>query len=120
MCMRKLMALFSIFAVSLMGADLNGTWAGIIESPDGKFEHSYVFKVEGETLTGEMVSKELGAFKIANGKVDGDSVSFTVDMIYYGDPIKLLVKGTADKNNLSLQLETADGEFSTRYVVSKQ
>ncbi len=118
--MRKLIVLFSLFTISLIGADLSGTWTGVIESPDGKFEHSYVLRMEGETLTGEMVSKSLGTFKIANGKVDGDSLSFTVDMIYYGDPIKLLVKGTASENSLNLQLETADGDFSTRYIVSKQ
>lgn len=63
---------------------LDGKWKGSAESPNGTFELSYVFKVDGEKLTGALVS-DFGETPIENGKIDGKKFSYTLS--FNGDMV---------------------------------
>ena len=61
-------------------ADLNGKWSGVINSPDGQaLDVTYNFKVDGEKLTGTAVSP-MGEINVEDGKVKGDTFSFSVNV----------------------------------------
>lgn len=68
-----LMGCFTTFAQS----KLDGKWKGTAESPNGSFDLNYVFKVDGEKLTGALVS-DFGEIPIEDGKVDGKKFSYTL------------------------------------------
>ena len=74
--------------------DLTGKWAGVMKFGEGtEFPLTYVFKVDGEKLTGSIVSSQ-GEIPISDGKVTGADFSFKIDVNgntivntgkYYGD-----------------------------------
>ena len=67
-------------AVCASAADFSGKWAG--SSPDDKSVGTIyaVLKQDGTTLTGSAGPKESRQFPITTGKVDGDHLTFEVNM----------------------------------------
>ena len=51
-------------------------------------------KVDGNKLTGETTSSMPGKSTISDGKVDGDTVTFTITANLQGNELKLNYKGT--------------------------
>jgi hypothetical protein len=64
-----------------VAADLNGKWSSKMQGPEGEMEMVFVFKVNGDTLTGT-VQGPMGDIPISNGKLNGDQFSFEVS---FGD-----------------------------------
>jgi hypothetical protein len=60
-------------------AKIDGTWIGKASSPQGEFELTFTFKVDGEKLTGKN-SSSMGEMEISNGVVSGNDFSFDIDM----------------------------------------
>ena len=52
--MRWLLVLITLFGFTLVGADVNGTWKGKAETPNGTTERTLVFKVDGNKLTARL------------------------------------------------------------------
>ena len=46
-------------------------WLGSVDTPNGPIELTFLFKAEGEALTGS-VSSAMGTQDISNGKVAGE------------------------------------------------
>jgi len=69
-----------LFTITVIAADLNGKWTGVIQIPGGNdLPVNYTFKVDGNKLTG-IASSDAGDIPVENGKVDGDSFSFKVNV----------------------------------------
>ena len=59
--------------------DIDGRWSGKMEGPEGgEMEMVFVFKVDGEKLTGK-VEGPMGDMPMTNGKVNGTEFTFDVD-----------------------------------------
>ena len=77
-------------------ADLTGKWTGSVKTPDGAdFALTYVFKADGNNLTGTLTSPQ-GDIPLTDGKISGNDFSFKMDFNgtsivntgkYYGDSI---------------------------------
>ena len=65
------------WSVSLRAADPSGRWAATFMSQVGEQVYTYEFVVKGTTLTGTAKGSLTGETKITDGKVDGDSFTFT-------------------------------------------
>ena len=76
--MKWLLALIAMFAVTALAADISGTWKATVETPNGAMETTFVFKVEGDKVTGTATLGQMGESAISEGKVDGDNVTFAV------------------------------------------
>jgi hypothetical protein len=74
-------ALLCSFAVAFAAfADLNGKWAGTLAAPDGnEYPLNYTFKIDNDKLTGTGTSTQ-GITDITEGKIKGDSLSFSIDV----------------------------------------
>jgi hypothetical protein len=73
--------------------DVNGKWTAQVPGRDGQpQETTFTFKVEGDNLTGT-VSGRQGDTPIADGKITGDEISFTVTRERQGATIKQIYKG---------------------------
>ena len=57
---------------------IDGKWVGKIDNPQGEFELTFTFKVDGNTLTGKSTSP-MGDMELTNGVVNGNDFSFDVD-----------------------------------------
>lgn len=116
--MKKLMLLFVLVALIVSAADISGTWKGSAETPNGTIERTFVFKVDGNKLTGETSSEMMGKSTLENGKVDGDNVSFTITVKFQDNEMKLNYAGKVNGNEIKFHVEGAQG-LSLDYVAKK-
>ena len=114
-----LTALF--FTTAAMAADVSGTWKGTAETPNGTIERTFVFKVDGTTLTGETSSEMLGKSQIKNGKIDGDSLSFTITANFQGNEMEINYTGkvSSDGKEIKFKVDVAAAGQTIEYVAKK-
>ena len=115
----KTLLLTLCMAVAAFGADITGTWKATAEGPNGPIERTFVFKQDGEKLTGETSSQLTGKSTITDGKVAGDEVTFTITAKFQDQDFKLIYKGKLAGDEIKLHVESADGNFSIDYVAKK-
>ncbi len=66
-------------AICALAADIGGKWTAQVPGQGGQTrEATFEFKVDGDKLTGTMATGQ-GSNPIADGKVSGNSVSFSVE-----------------------------------------
>jgi hypothetical protein len=106
--------LLSFFLVSLsaFAADVAGNWKATAEGPNGTMTRTFTFKVDGAKLSGETVSSMLGKSTIEDGKVDGDTVSFVINVKFQDNEMKVSYKGKLAGDQLNLTAETPQGEIA--------
>lgn len=56
---------------------IDGNWKGTRETPNGTFEVTYTFKVEGKVVTGTWKT-QFGEAKLEEGKIDGKTFSYSI------------------------------------------
>ena len=79
-------------SASLRAADPSGRWAATFMSQVGEQVYTYEFIVKGTTLTGTAKGSLTGETKITDGKIDGDSFTFTENAMYEGMPVVFTYK----------------------------
>jgi len=102
-----LVALILMPALMVYAADANGTWKGTAETPMGPMETTIVLHADGTTLTGS-VKTEMFESKIEKGVINGDKVSFEINM----DFGTLTYAGTVAGDELKLNVTGPDGSPS--------
>lgn len=103
--MKWLLCLMAIWAVTASAADISGTWKGSAETANGTVERTFVFKVEGDKLTGETTSNMFGKSVIEDGKVEGDDISFSITVNIGGNGGKVLYKGKVSGDTIHFKIE---------------
>ncbi|SPE30483.1 conserved exported hypothetical protein [Candidatus Sulfopaludibacter sp. SbA3] len=107
--MRRLIVTMIVLTIAAFAADISGNWKGTAEGPQGNLERTFVFKVDGTKLTGETTSQMLGKSTIADGKIDGDNISFTITASMQGNDLKLTYKGKVTGSEITLTSEMSGG-----------
>jgi hypothetical protein len=107
--MKWLPAAFLLFVFTALAADISGNWKATSEGPQGAMERTFTFKQEGTKLTGETVSTMIGKSTITDGKVEGDSVSFTITAKFGDQDLKLSYKGKIAGNEIKFPSQSVDG-----------
>ena len=88
-----LAAASSLFlAATTFAADISGKWSAEVQGRQGAMTTTFVFKVEGEKLTGT-VSGRGGDTPISDGTIKGDDLAFNVTMNFNGNEMTLAYKG---------------------------
>ena len=105
--MRRLIFLLAVLALAAFAADITGTWKGTIDTPGGSFDNTFILKADGATLTGTLQGGPSGDQKIEEGKIDGDKVSFAVNMEFG----KLSYAGTVSGDDLKLKVTFGGGDM---------
>ena len=66
-------------SIAALAADLTGKWVAQVPGRDGApRETTFVFKQDGDKLTGTMAGGQGGDAALSEGKVDGSTVSFAI------------------------------------------
>ena len=107
--MKWLPVLFALFAFGALAADISGNWKATAEGPNGALERTFTFKQEGAKVTGETISSFTGKSTITDGKVDGDSVTFTIAAKFGDQDITLNYKGKIAGSEIKFTSQMADG-----------
>jgi hypothetical protein len=106
--MKRLLVFMTLFAATALAADVTGNWKATAEGPNGRMERTFTFKVDGNKLTGETTSSMFGKSTIADGKVDGDNLSFTITVKFQDNEMKLNYKGKVNGNEIKFTVENPD------------
>jgi hypothetical protein len=104
-------------SMPVAAATVDGKWAGSLETPMGTIPVSYEFKADGAVLMGTTGTPDGGTVAIKNGKVDGDKISFTVDLDFGGMAFTLSYTGVVAADNIKITGDFMGMPFE--YVVKK-
>lgn len=99
--LRMLLAGATLALTAAMGADLTGKWEASVDTSAGSGSPSFVFRQEGEKLTGDY-SGALGTAKLA-GSVKGAAVEFTFKADAGGESVQVVYKGTVEADGKSMK-----------------
>jgi len=94
-----------LLATPALAADVDGKWAGTIETPNGAVPIGFTFKADGKTLTGTTTGPEGGDIAIKDGTVDGAAIAFKVSLEFGGMPLEISYKGTVSPSEIKLTLD---------------
>ena len=115
--MKKLLAVLAI-SVCAWAADISGNWKATAEGPNGTMERTFTFKVDGNKVTGETTSSMLGKSTITDGRIEGDTVTFSIKANFGDNEMKLDYKGKISGDQIKFT-STAGGQ-SFEWVAKRQ
>lgn len=97
--MKRVSLLTALFFAPLAAfADASGTWTATFDTQVGEQVYTFVFEVDGMTLTGTANSSVAGTanpeVELADGKVDGDTITFVENLNYQGQTLVITYTGT--------------------------
>lgn len=100
-------------------ADISGTWKASFDTQIGQQNYTYTFVVKDGVLTGKIQSEMGGTTDIADGKVDGDKVSFVETFKFQDMEIKITYTGkVTSPDEIKFTRQVAD--FATEELVAKR
>lgn len=105
MKLRSILLAFLLTAGSCLAADVDGKWSGTLSIEAGEFPVNFTFKADGATLTGSTTDPDGAEIKIADGKVDGNSISFSVSFDFGGMPLTINYKGVLSGQQIRLTMD---------------
>jgi hypothetical protein len=106
-----------LFAAFSFGATIDGKWQGSVNGQDGKPSPiAYSFKANGNTLTGTVIGGGK-TMPIRNGKINGQKISFVVDVDMSGQKMTFEYDGIVSA--AQIKLNTHLGEQEIVIVVKK-
>jgi hypothetical protein len=115
-----LLALLAMLTISFvaLAADASGKWSGEVPGGRGAQPVSFELKASGTTLTGKMTTAR-GDVDIAEGKVDGDKITFSVSAPGRdGTPNKQTYTGVVKADSIDFTREGGRGPVT--FTVKKQ
>jgi len=94
-------------AAPARAADVDGKWAGSLDTPMGPVNIGLNLKADGPALTGTMTGPDGGDIAIKNGKIDADRISFVVSIDFGGMALDLNYTGVVTPTELALTIDVA-------------
>ncbi len=82
-------------------------------------ERTFVFKVEGNKVTGETTSSMMGKSTIEDGKIDGDSITFNITGKFGDNEMKLSYKGKIKDNEIVFESSAGGGGQTIEWHAKK-
>jgi hypothetical protein len=98
-------------------APVDGDWSGSLDTPNGPVMISYTFKADGTTLTGTTTGMDGAKIAIKNGKIDGNNISFTLDLDMQGTAMSFKYTGVVSAD--SIALATSFQDMPINFTVKK-
>jgi hypothetical protein len=105
MNIRNLAPLLFLMVAPAFGADVDGKWSGSLDTPNGPVQVSFLFKADGNTLTGTTTGPDGNSVALKNGKIDGDKISFAFDVSFGADPTTFNYSGVLKGDEIKLHTD---------------
>jgi hypothetical protein len=99
-------------------ADVAGTWALEIDTPNGKGTPSVTFKQDGETLTGTYSSPVIGEHQLT-GTIKGNAITFGFEAAFEGNKLAVKYSGTVEKDTMKGKVDFG-GAFEGAFTGKKK
>jgi len=121
--MRLLLTSALILLVAIgtaIAADITGKWNGEVQGRGGQTRPvTFNLKQDGGQLTGSMVGPQGRELPIADGKVSGDQVSFTVTMEFNGNTVKTNYTGTVSGDEIKMKSQREGGDSTQEFTAKR-
>ena len=115
-----LVTMAALMAVQALAADLNGKWKGAMPSRDGNARDiSFQFQADGGNLTGSFIGPMGREIAIKDGKVSGDSISFSVSLELNGNFVKIGYTGKLSGEELSMKMQREGASRSVEFTLKR-
>jgi len=118
-CMKLLLLFFAAAVLFAASTDISGKWKGSADTPMGTIERTFVFKVDGNKLTGETTSEMTGKSAIENGSINGDAVAFTITASIQGTEAKISYTGKVKGDTIQLKADVPAYNQSVEYTIHR-
>ncbi len=116
----RLVLLSSLLAVAAFAADATGKWSAEVPGRGGQTRQVTMnLKADGAALTGTIGGPQ-GDTEITNGKVDGDTITFTVTREFQGNSVKMNYTGKVSGDEIKFKQEREGGEGRTQEFTAKR
>lgn len=112
-----ILAALVLFVFSALAADVDGKWTGTVSTPMGDFPVAYTFKADGAKLAGSTTGIDGMEVAIQDGKIDGNTISFSVTFDFGGMPFMLTYKGLVSADEIKMSGDAGGQGFE--FVVKK-
>jgi hypothetical protein len=91
-----------VAGMTAYAADVDGTWTGSVASPQGEFPITFKFQAEGSKLTGSTLGFDGAEVPINDGKIDGNTITFSITFDFGGMPFMLSYKGAVSADQIKM------------------
>jgi hypothetical protein len=106
----RLVLLSCLLAVAALAADVSGKWTAQVQGRGGQTrEQTITLKADGSALTGS-ISGPRGDAAISDGKIDGDTITFSVVREFNGNSMKMNYTGKVSGDQIQFKVERDGGE----------
>ncbi len=102
MKLKSLALALLLAAAPAFAADIDGKWTGSIDMGGNAIAINYTFKADGTKLTGSTSGPDGAAIPIKNGKIDGNKISFTLDLDFGQGPTSFNYTGVVSPTEVKL------------------
>jgi alpha-N-arabinofuranosidase len=120
----KLLALvLAAMPLSVLAADITGTWKSEFDSQIGHQKYTFTFKQDGTTLTGKAnseVEDRKREAELKEGKVEGDAISFVEMFSFQDNEIRITYTGKLSANDNEIKFTREVGEFAKEEIVARR
>jgi hypothetical protein len=122
--LRLLLAIASgfVLAGAARAADISGKWQSEFDSQIGIQKYVFIFKVDGEKLTGTADGDRSGdksSVALTQGKVTKDGIFFVELLNFQGQDLVIEYTGKQTGDN-EIKLTRKVGDFATEEIVAKR
>ena len=105
------LAILLAVAVAALAADVAGKWVAQVPGRSGQTrETTFTFNVDGDKLTGSISGAQGQQIAISDGKVSGDTLSFSVTMERGGNTMKQHYTGKISGDEIQFKREGGQGQ----------
>lgn len=99
--------------------DVAGNWKGAFDFQGTSVPLTFHLAVAAGVVTGTVEGLPTTPAEIHDGKVEGDSVTFSVTTDYQGNAVKLVYKGKVAADGIKFSFGTEDGSWGTELTATK-
>jgi hypothetical protein len=117
--MKRIFLLMALSALCAMAADISGNWKATADLNGQSMERTFMFKVDGSKVTGETNSSFAGKSEITDGKIEGDTVTFTITVNFGDSPMKLNYKGKVSGDGKEIHFTVENGGNTIEWHAKK-
>lgn len=105
----SLLAGVCLMAATLVAAGVDGKWEAKVQSPRGEQQYAFLFKADGEVLTGTVNGGRGGEAAIEDGKIQGDAISFKQNLSFGDRSITFLYSGKVARDSIEFTRKAEGG-----------
>jgi len=111
-------ALMGLFVIGALAADVNGKYSATTEGRRGPQTIVFDLKTDGGTVSGTVSGRGPEPAKIENGKIDGETLTFSTTMSFNGNTMTMNYTGKVSGDSIDFTVE--GGRGPQKYTAKKQ